>query len=461
MKHIEQIQPEYAADDMTALLLSDATASAALTALLHNVTGCAIPPTSDTPESEVEELVPLCLSILRRHWTTPLTALGDGTTPMSLADLLRRLILGRVDGNEALGIPPANANIPTAVAALTQRHIDDGLTLTLTDGTDGSTDGSATTSPTTTSLPDGLSLAQLLCSGLADNITELQDSNKGWTMTKALSTFPNAEKILLGCSDIVRKYNTNEALYSLSKCKSLRAPLLQKIRSTTDSSHPSYTPIFNGSPLEEVDLSELQSYTGRLFVGGSLPEELNLPKLTNAGTCIAQGCGGVKRIIAENVTTCTGYSYHPNLINGCPDLEYAYIPNLYAYTVYRSGDGAGSLQDMPKLSHLVIGKVPFTDSSTYVRFALDGCPNLELLDIRGGLNQNIYLDHWSPTTALAERLPEFLSNFKTYIAQRLTDNGSGLTLTLSQAVRDAIQQDPDIVNIITSKGWTISPAPSV
>ena len=71
------------------------------------------------------------------------------------------------------------------------------------------------------------------------------------------------------------------------------------------------------------------------------------------------------------------------------------------------------------------------------------------------------LSSWNPTTALAERLPEFLSNFKTYIAQRLTDKGSGLTLTLSQAVRDAIQQDPDIVNIITSKGWTISPAPSV
>ena len=38
---------------------------------------------------------------------------------------------------------------------------------------------------------------------------------------------------------------------------------------------------------------------------------------------------------------------------------------------------------------------------------------------------------------------------------------TGLTLTLSQAVRDAIQTDPSIVSIITSKGWTISPAPSV
>ena len=71
------------------------------------------------------------------------------------------------------------------------------------------------------------------------------------------------------------------------------------------------------------------------------------------------------------------------------------------------------------------------------------------------------LSSWNPTNALSERLPEFLSNFKAYIANRLTDKGSGKTLTLSQAVRDAIQTDPDIVNIITSKGWTISPAPSV
>lgn len=88
-------------------------------------------------------------------------------------------------------------------------------------------------------------------------------------------------------------------------------------------------------------------------------------------------------------------------------------------------------------------------------------PNLVHLEFGQGTKASLNLAYWIPTTALSERLPEFLSNFKTYIAHRLTDKGSGLTLTLSQAVRDAIQTDPDIVNIITSKGWTISPAPSV
>ena len=149
MKHIESIQPELAADELDRLLAyDDATATVALTRLLHSVTGCDIPQTSDLPESEVEELVPLCVSILRRHWQTPLTCLGDGTTPMSLADLLRQSIGDRVQGNEALGIPPANANIPAALTALRQRDMSSGLTLTLSDGT-------------TTQAPDGLSLAQL------------------------------------------------------------------------------------------------------------------------------------------------------------------------------------------------------------------------------------------------------------------------------------------------------------
>ena len=61
-------------------------------------------------------------------------------------------------------------------------------------------------------------------------------------------------------------------------------------------------------------------------------------------------------------------------------------------------------------------------------------------------------------------LQQFLSNFRDYIALRLTDNGSGKTLTLSQAVRNAIhaaESTYGIENIIiTQKGWTISPAPN-
>ena len=65
---------------------------------------------------------------------------------------------------------------------------------------------------------------------------------------------------------------------------------------------------------------------------------------------------------------------------------------------------------------------------------------------------------------LENNLQQFLSNFRDYIAERLTDKGKGFTLTLSQEVRNAIhaaEATYGIENIIiTQKGWTISPAPN-
>ena len=88
---------------------------------------------------------------------------------------------------------------------------------------------------------------------------------------------------------------------------------------------------------------------------------------------------------------------------------------------------------------------------------------LLLLKIKEGFAANLNLQYWSPTLD-SSNLQQFLSNFKTYIAERLTDKGTGLTLTLSQEVRNAIHAAEDeygIENIIiTQKGWTISPAPN-
>ena len=113
------------------------------------------------------------------------------------------------------------------------------------------------------------------------------------------------------------------------------------------------------------------------------------------------------------------------------------------------------------LSNFGIGKWSWNTNSQF-----GTAPNLIHMeygaDGLGGLQVSQDLSWWTATNILSdsERLPIFLSNFKTYIAERLTDKGSGLTLTLSQAVRDAIEGDPTIAQIITSKGWTISPAPT-
>lgn len=396
---------------MTALLLSDATASAALSRLLHDWTGCAIPPTDDTPQSEVEELVPLCLSILRRHWQTPLTALGDGNTPMSLADLMRRLIGDRVHGNEAWSIPPANADISTAVAALRDRKISDGI-------------GCA----------DGLSLAQCLCGTLANDITEITDTNVGWKyknqLQNILAIFPNLTKLTLGMGEISDMYISNRTTPEITE---FNAPHLKRaLRCCLD----------RGMSLQELYLPSLEVYQG----GNS--STAGYSGMVNSDQTI-------KKINVPNMRE----FYFGRLAESCPELTEV-ITGIEKYD-----ERGGYLYMLPtclKVEKLVFGTIKeWHMQEPNGRSGICASPYLVHLEFGQGTSASLNLASWSPTTALSERLDEFLSNFKTYIAQRLTDHGSGKTLTLSQTVRDAIQTDPDIVSIITSKGWTISPAPSV
>lgn len=128
----------------------------------------------------------------------------------------------------------------------------------------------------------------------------------------------------------------------------------------------------------------------------------------------------------------------------------------------------GSFKNDPKLIHL--------------EFSHTGDP----------IHDNIPLGMWLPTNALRtdttasdyidlredkddsgefiyqNNLQQFLSNFKNYIADRLADRSgidpttgstyTSLTLTLSQAVYDAIQADTEfaIVATITAKNWNIT-----
>ena len=409
MKHIEQIQPEVAAGDLSRLLVSepDATATAALTALLHNVTGCDIPQTDTTPQSEVEELVPLCLSILRRHWTTPLTALGDGTTPMSLADLMRRLIGDRVQGNEAWCIPPVHDNIPAAVSALRERKIG-GVP----------------------QAPDGISLAQLLC-GVTDKVTEIVDSNKGWDLTRALNTLwtilPN-----LSHSRLALNFKTAPVGVSFTLGADAEELVFDDIETFGATS---------GYPGETYDIAHSNSRV----------KKISIAKLRMWERGVNGGIGSL-----------------------CPNLEEIYAPSLsyinYNYWHYSRNEnsfyGAISLRKTIFGAPNQIFKVLDHGEDGY------NCLNWIHLEFSGEVGISMNLIGWSPTNALdasrtdlvedptaSNNLEQFLSNFRLYIADRLSDNGSGKTLTLSQEVRDAIHS-AGIDTIITNKGWTISPVPT-
>lgn len=380
MKRIESILPEHAADELTRMLAGDdATATAALTRLLHDWTGCDIPQSSDLPESEVEELVPLCVSILRRHWQTPLTCIGDGNTPMSLADLLRQTIGDRVQGNEAWSIPAVHGDIPTVVATLTQRHIDDGLTLTLADAS--------------ASLPDGISLAQVLMGTITSSITMIEDGNHGWTMQNnaIFNTFTNADEFTLNCKDHIP--------------------------------NPSYG----------------YNHSQGFLKSNNNVKRLNIPEFE-----------GWKA---------SGTAFSCYIAANCTNIEEIHAPSMGCFNGENSATNTNNISKCPKLWWVEMGDM--RDKLGGSEYYFYQCPNLIRLEFKG-VQGSMKLSQWSPTTALAERLPEFLSNFQTYIADRVLDvtGQNALTLTLSAAVYEALQaqEGQTILATLTNKNWTVAQA---
>lgn len=138
----------------------------------------------------------------------------------------------------------------------------------------------------------------------------------------------------------------------------------------------------------------------------------------------------------------------------CPDEWYmpkvTEIINSSALFQYYTGDNITLMHFGPLTTALRLG---------WDRNILPNCKHIEFTS---GVAANLNLGYWNPTNVINDQ--DFLQNFKTYIAERLTDQGSGKTLTLSQAVRNAIhaaESTYGIENIIiTQKGWTISPAPN-
>jgi hypothetical protein len=272
--------------------------------------------------------------------------------------------------------------------------------------------------------PDGISLVQLLTSTEAnDSVTELVDENRGYILSKPIDChnpiFQNLRKVVIGCRE-----NTTFAFYVYGYNAEL--PTLEEIE----------------FPYMEIGRDLIDTNAGAS--GAFHPGFANVKKLSCPVMREIKAVGNTVNIFRAFISRCL------------PSLEHLELPELETLNNYLFGGMA-----LPALKTL---RMPKLKNANYAFFntyqAGDGCPNLILLEV-GAVQTSLNISFWNPTTALAERLDEFLSNFKTYIAQRLTDKGSGLTLTLSQAVRDAIQTDPEIVSIITSKGWTISPAPSV
>lgn len=324
----------------------------------------------------------------------------------SLADMWQHYIT-RLKGNPEYGIPSRLdqlTDIPSAPALLADRKIG-GVPEAV----------------------DGISLVQLMGTAHPE-ITELTDSTSGWVMNHNLnwSVFPNIKKVTIGCKNI---YNME-----LSQAEEYYFPNLEVLDNTL-TGWGSMTDIFIGNTIKKISMPALKKLKCVNMNGEGFFRQLK-------GSC---------EILLPNCEVVDSQPYNPCTFSQCQGVTKIVLGIL------------------TKANNLFPTIGSYGGNQLY---------NLIHFEIGAGTAISLNMNGWNPTNAIdasrtdlieegstaQNNLQQFLSNFRDYIALRLTDKGTGLTLTLSQEVRNAIhaaEATYGIENIIiTQKGWTISPAPN-
>ena len=279
--------------------------------------------------SQVKQMKSNLILLLRRLWrhpfgrgTTAATAAGssaagsssasaagtsaasDAAPIRSLADMWQHYIT-RLKGNPEYGIPSRLSkltDLPSAPALLADRKIGGAI-----------------------GAPDGMSLAQLLCSTSAvSSVTEIVDTNVGWTMDKAISGLPNLERVELGC-----------------------------VKATTSTGIPANTKSVLFPYLEDFDRGVLMVCDGdgelsfpKLRHIRAVNENLNTINLKKAKKLVMPSLVNVETI--GNVTFCTG-----------AELEEIEWKSFVGYGPGWWGGWSTLTGGCPKLKKVVFGKLQY------------------------------------------------------------------------------------------------------
>lgn len=352
---------------------------------------------------------------------------------------------------DPMGTPPTPRTLPnllTALTAFSARKISNGS---------APNDG----------IKDGMSLARLLAADYS-LVTKIHDDTHGWTMDKNLfGNFPNLVSLHLNCKTMTVQ------LGSIATLSSLEMPELElfdvyqggmlsgeyqgtsadfrKLK-TTYSGILYNAPYLTVNPFRDLEtITPRYGYQSMCILGNTAIDTIELPNLKTVNA--SGGCGiiqgGSVRVIK------------------CPAL-YSCTSNYNGHGDYSAGLIAGNL---PNLEELWLGKLTGTGYITPNSSVMPSTPKLKKVVLGEGTSTSVTLNGWTPS---AETIADadFLPNFKEFIALRLTSNGSGKTLTLSQAVFDTIwnqdgtpkSTDPDSVIyqinkiIKTDKHWSVNRA---
>ena len=264
---------------------------------------------------------------------------------------------------------------------------------------------------------DGMSIIRYLASdtsNMRSQVARIIDNNYGWTVTSNIfSQFPNVTYAELGFDKHLAKF------------------------------------YLSSSSLEELHLRLQQTIVGYY-------DSVANYRFPNAV------------VYADELTSLTYYSeYGANWCYwiDCKELYIRGLREIRAKIVCRSA--------IQKVVFGIIDYVAPNDQLNSLQFIFNSCPDLIHIEFER-LNCSFDMSGWNPTNVLADadKTATFLQNFKEHIALRLTDQGSGKTLTLSQAVFDTIwnqdgtpkSTDPDSVIyqinkiIKTDKHWSVNRA---
>ena len=288
-------------------------------------------------------------------------------------------------------------------------------------------------------IKDGVSLARIICDS-SIQIQNLIDDNVGWVMDKnstlsniATNIIPNLQNVVLNCIETTQ---TLWGDYSNDSIKTIKLPKLERCIT-----QPLIALGGNGEKklnFESIELPELKeigclfAYGGNGWWFSELPNlhTLSFPKLN----VIRREGGGRDTFIGIP----------------CPSIEVLSFPNLTAmYRCFHGGNCLPNIREI-RMPLLKIMQQVFTND-TYASLTLE---NLQLLEV-GSMETNMNIRYWNPT----DKGEVFLSNFQTYIADKVSDRTgkSALIITLSAGIYEVLeaQEGQTILATLTNKNWTV------
>lgn len=304
-------------------------------------------------------------------WLYPkLRGSADGTIPRRMPMTEAVVDPNGNMGAEPLRLRPVAQNTDTLLAHL---RLLDGRKIS-----NGYQDGT----PADDGLPDGVSLARLLCDSTTKP-TALVDDNVGWTLDNTLVTA--ATKVLLNC-----KTTHTTIIADNSTIAELELPSLEE----ATKNQMSYRFIKNCPNIKSLYFPSLKTYS-----------------LSN-GSAMISNMANLEEVVMPNTTNIASY-LNVALIHNCPKLR--------------------------KLVIGTTGRSPYDSSTDSIfgnaSYLANTMPDLLHFEIGEGFAYSLNLKQWSPTLD-SSNLSLFLDNFLHFIAERVAEGN--YTLTLSAAVFSSI-----------------------